>query len=137
MSLCSKCGVEHVRKGQRYCAPCHAAYMRDWRTTHDLNEAHRRRDIARSAAGMAKKRGQIIPGPCAACGDPDAQMHHPDHELPRLVVWLCRPCHLAWHAHWRLLAQAAWTRRLSDARTSGERHAGEAATDDADASEAA
>lgn len=30
MHLCSKCGAEHDRP-QRYCAGCHAAYMREWR----------------------------------------------------------------------------------------------------------
>jgi len=28
---CSACGAAHERAGQRYCAPCHAAYQRRWR----------------------------------------------------------------------------------------------------------
>jgi hypothetical protein len=110
---CSKCGTQHDRKGQKYCASCHAAYMREWRKTHELNDGHRQRDIARSIASVAKKRGKLSPEPCRVCGHPDSQMHHPDHELPRLVVWLCRPCHLAWHAHWRALSQRAWQQWLS------------------------
>lgn len=28
---CSTCGKPHKRKQQRYCAGCHARYMRGWR----------------------------------------------------------------------------------------------------------
>lgn len=32
---CSACGVEHLRKNQRYCNSCHAQYQRDWRPRHE------------------------------------------------------------------------------------------------------
>lgn len=102
---CSNCGVEHDRAGYRYCADCHAAYMRDWRKTHELNEAHKKRAAARSYAKVYKKRGKLVPLPCQKCGCAESEMHHPDHELPLYVIWLCRPCHLTWHAHWRNVAQ--------------------------------
>lgn len=28
-------------------------------------------------------------------------MHHPDHEMPEFVMWMCREHHMAWHRHWR------------------------------------
>jgi len=31
---CSKCRAMHTRKNQRYCAKCHADYMRVWRAEH-------------------------------------------------------------------------------------------------------
>ncbi len=85
--------------------------MREWRKDHALNVGHRKRDIARSTAGVGLRRGKIDPRPCQICGNEDAEMHHPDHELPLVIVWLCREHHLAWHAHWRDVARetfSAW-----------------------------
>lgn len=112
---CPKCGIEHARNGQRLCADCHAAYMREWRKTHPLNDGHRKRDGARSVASVYLRRGVLQHRPCEVCGDPDSQMHHPDHELPLQVVWLCRPHHLAWHAHWRNVSRVTFERWLGEA----------------------
>jgi hypothetical protein len=112
MSTCSKCGQGHDRP-QRYCLDCHAAYMRDWRKTHPMNEEAKRRDNARSHAGVYKRRGRLTPMPCQACGAATAEMHHPDHELPRDVIWLCRPCHLEWHAHCRETIRETFKRWLA------------------------
>lgn len=98
---CSRCGGPHDRPDQRYCAACHATYMRHWRKTHPLNPEHHRRDLARHVAGVSKRRGQIVPQACFVCSDPSTEMHHIDHERPHDVTWLCRGCHLAWHAFWR------------------------------------
>lgn len=38
-----------------------------------------------------------MPEPCVACGNAEAQMHHPDYSQPLFVEWLCRPCHLDHH----------------------------------------
>lgn len=105
--ICSKCSKENDRPNQRYCKACHAAYMSEWRVTHPLNAAHKRRDIARSYAKEYRKRGKLIPEPCRICGA-KAEMHHPDHELPLIVVWLCRRCHLDWHSFWRFVSLEAW-----------------------------
>jgi hypothetical protein len=116
MMICSKCGTEHARTGQRYCASCHAAQMREWRKTHPMNAGQKKRDTARSHANMSVKRGLIEREPCCACGSADAQMHHPDHELPQFVAWLCRPCHLTWHAYWKTQALKVWSNWLFDAK---------------------
>ena len=34
MKKCSKCKKSPPRKGQRYCASCHAEYMKEWHRTH-------------------------------------------------------------------------------------------------------
>lgn len=92
-----KCSAKHSRKGQRYCAPCHAAYMREWRKTHALNAEQRAKDAARSYANTYQKRGKLKKTPCEGCGSSKAEKHHPDYQKPLDVVWLCRPCHLALH----------------------------------------
>lgn len=107
MRVCSKCRKVHDRKA-RYCLTCQAAYMREWRKTHPLNDAHKKRDSARSIAAVYKRRGKLVPKPCQMCGCADVEMHHPDHELPLQVAWLCRPCHLDWHAFWRNVSTEAW-----------------------------
>lgn len=116
MTTCPKCGEQHSRKGQRYCLDCHAAYTREWRKTHPLSVEARKRDIARSYAGQYKKRGRLTASSCEACGSHDAQMHHIDHELPLDVTWLCRPCHLNWHAFWRNVSRLTFEGWLEDRR---------------------
>jgi hypothetical protein len=69
--------------------------MRAWRKTHPLTPEQRFKDTARSYAGVYKRRGHLVPEPCA-CGSFNVEMHHPDYSKPLLVVWMCRPCHL-WH----------------------------------------
>jgi len=93
-----------------------AAYAREYRKTHPLNEGHRQRDISRSYAGVYERRGKLLRYPCQACGSSKSQKHHPDHELPLFVVWLCRPCHLAWHAHWRETVPTLFAEWLEVAR---------------------
>ena len=115
--LCSCCGAPHNRASYRYCHDCHAAYMRGWRKTHPLNEEGRRRDISRSKAGIAKRRGHLAPQPCQVCDSRESEMHHPDYELPHVVVWLCRPDHLAWHSHWRNVARETFLLWLNGNRT--------------------
>lgn len=111
---CSRCGNVREQADQRYCRRCANAYMRTWRKTHPMNEAHRKRDIARSIAHVTKKRGGLKPKPCEACGSPKAEMHHPDHERPRDVAWLCRSCHLAWHRFWRKTSAEVFAGWLAD-----------------------
>jgi hypothetical protein len=76
----------------------HAAYMRKWRRSHPPTPEQRAKDACRSYAWVYLKRGKIERQPCASCGDPKAQMHHPDYSQPLLVVWLCHMHHHLLHA---------------------------------------
>lgn len=70
--------------------------MREWRKIHPLTEEQKRRDNARSYAGVYLRRGLLRKRPCP-CGSEDSEMHHPDYSKPLDVVWRCRPCHLRLH----------------------------------------
>jgi hypothetical protein len=82
--------------------------MREWRKTHPLDGEAKKRDASRSYAGEYLKRGKLKAESCQVCGSPHAEMHHPDHELPLQVAWLCRDHHLAWHEFWREISAEAW-----------------------------
>jgi hypothetical protein len=92
---CSRCEVRDARAGQAWCQTCHAAYCRANRKP--LTEDQRRRDRARSYAGVYLRKGKLQRKPCEKCGDMFSQMHHEDYSKPLEVVWLCRPCHLRHH----------------------------------------
>lgn len=100
MELCSKCGAEERRPGQRWCKTCHAAYVREWRSRHPLSDAQKRIDNARSYANVYKQRGKLVPPEeCEWCHRPgDLHMHHPDYDRPLYVVWLHKECHAEVHA---------------------------------------
>jgi len=72
--------------------------MRMWRKTHQLTPEQRRKDNARSYAGVYKRRGILTPKPCRICGDSNAQMHHDDYDQPLMVDWLCEEHHRGLHA---------------------------------------
>jgi hypothetical protein len=91
-----KCGKSNA-PSKRYCAGCHAAYMRDWRSRNPLTPAQRLKDNARSTANVAQKRGRLIPAPCEICGSAETEKHHDDYDKPLDVRWLCRPHHLELH----------------------------------------
>lgn len=95
--ICSSCGAPHERTGQRYCAGCHAESTRAYR-----RRVAAERRASRANARVARDGGLIEPQPCQVCGSADSQMHHPDHEMPTFVIWLCRMHHMAWHEHWKL-----------------------------------
>ena len=93
---CARC-CNPARKGQRYCSDCHNAWMRNWRAGRPLVGEARKKDIARSYAGVYLRRGKLERQACVVCGEP-AQMHHEDYSKPLDVMWLCRAHHLALHA---------------------------------------
>jgi ribosomal protein S27AE len=100
---CSLCGEHHSRKGKRrwqsYCKACHAANMREKRPKHrDLSPDARKKANTRSYTNVLVKRGHLSKDPCQRCGAGVAQAHHEDYDNPRLVMWLCRPCHMKHHA---------------------------------------
>lgn len=76
---------------------CHNAYMAEWRKGHPLSPEQKRKDIARSYAGVYLRRGKLQKLPCRDCSSHESQMHHPDYSKPLEVVWLCRDCHMKEH----------------------------------------
>ena len=51
----------------------------------------------RAQTNVLRRRGHLLASPCAYCGDPYVQAHHPDYARPRLVIWLCKRCHRVLH----------------------------------------
>jgi hypothetical protein len=86
-------------KGRRYCRACHAAYTREWRKKNPekLTPEQRIKVNARRAANKAVKDYRLFQEPCAMCGDPNTEKHHPDYSRPLLVIWLCHQCHVDLH----------------------------------------
>lgn len=94
----SICTHKGDRPSGRYCLPCHAKYMRAWRSKNPMTVAQKKKDTTRSYANVYLRRGKLKRSPCETCGDSVSQMHHDDYDKPLKVRWLCRPCHLALHA---------------------------------------
>jgi hypothetical protein len=57
---------------------------------------HPRRRAANITLNNAIHTGKVQKHPCWVCGE-KAEAHHPDYSEPLLVVWLCRPHHMAAH----------------------------------------
>lgn len=55
------------------------------------------RFLARWYARKMTENGTIIQQPCAFCGNPQSERHHPDYTQPLLIVWLCEKCHRELH----------------------------------------
>ncbi|KKK52352.1 hypothetical protein LCGC14_3105780 [marine sediment metagenome] len=86
------------REGQKYCAKCHAAYMKEWRKTHKLKGSMRKKQNARAYLHTYIKRGKLQKLPCCICGLTDnLEAHHEDYNKPLEVVWFCRTHHLEYH----------------------------------------
>ena len=113
--VCFRCRKLHGDKSI-YCRPCANIYQRKWRKENPRKGEAKKRDAVRSYSNVMKKRGLLIPLLCQKCGNHESEMHHPDYELPRYVIWLCHPCHLAWHAHWRELVKQSFQTWLGDKR---------------------
>lgn len=61
----------------------------------DLSDSEKRKIIARNTAYRDRKAGKIkTPKLCMHCGfKRKLEMHHPDYNKPRLIIWLCKKCH--------------------------------------------
>lgn len=93
--LC-KCGNERARN-HRYCKPCKAKYMREWRPNHTLSVKQRKMMNARSYLHVYVKRGKVNKTPCEVCGKNEVEGHHQDYNKPLEVRWLCKFHHLRLH----------------------------------------
>jgi len=52
-ALCSRCKKEPPKEGQRYCPPCIAAYMREWRARKTAKWNEMKALLARRGASAA------------------------------------------------------------------------------------
>ena len=59
-------------------------------------ERHKDKIRTRSRRLLAK--GKIVRTACELCGNPNAEMHHPDYRDERVVAWLCHSCHMTGHS---------------------------------------
>jgi hypothetical protein len=49
---------------------------------------------ARAYISSVVRRGKLIPGPCAFCGDNErTEAHHPDYNEKDKIIWMCKSCH--------------------------------------------
>ena len=94
-AICAHCGARFTRNFSfaRWCRKCDAAGP-----GRVISSEARRREIARSTANVAVRRGKLQPQPCETCGNPTAEKHHSDYSKPLQVIWLCRCCHMGEHA---------------------------------------
>lgn len=53
--------------------------------------------LAHLAVGAALRLGVIEREPCRVCGNPKAEAHHPNYDMPYDVIWLCRKHHKREH----------------------------------------
>jgi hypothetical protein len=99
---CTRCHTRPARKG--HCAWCRRREKRSRPPYADLPAERRRRQIARSYAGVYFRRGKLKPKPCqlrrtskTPCHGP-IEKHHRDYSKPLDVVWGCRGHHREEHA---------------------------------------
>lgn len=90
---CLNCANDRI-SGQRWCAECHAAYMRDWRKDNPISDEQRRRNIARVTVNVYVKRGKLQKTACPCCGALDVKARILDYSDPlHSVEWLCATSH--------------------------------------------
>lgn len=93
---CSRCPATSLTY-HAYCRDCRNAYSRAKRKRHsELNAEQRRKATVRAYANVYQARGVLVPPDhCERCPAPGPlEKHHPDHNDPLAVEWLCRACHV-------------------------------------------
>ena len=118
MTWCRKCDrdlpVEAFYKHPAtVCKECHKARMLEYYRTPGYkakNAGYQRKRLAvkenyakhaaRTAVSWALRTGRMTkPDFCTICGsDQEIEAHHEDYAKRLEVVWLCRPCHVKYHA---------------------------------------
>ena len=74
--------------------------MRLTRPKHiNLKDEPKRKAHCRSHTKMMVQRGNLVKESCCNCGHNDTEAHHSDYSNPKLVRWVCRPCHLELHSN--------------------------------------
>lgn len=108
--ICPHCGGRYLlkRHNQTYCSSiCQigantARHSESRAKQHREREAERYRNggkIRKQAQAIARRDGRPAPMFCEDCGvRPPIDRHHDDYTKPLEIKWLCRQCHMKWHA---------------------------------------
>lgn len=97
---CEKHRLAHQRrKNKRLNTEKWRAYFRD--RARDYYYTHKIESAAKGAVREAIRKGLLVRGPCAICGEKRTDAHHSDYSRPLDVTWLCRPHHKRLHYHLR------------------------------------
>lgn len=95
--ICPRCEKNPKEIGAPYCAECHAAKQREWRSKNPMTDEQRMKANARSYLHVYVKRGKVKKGPCEVCGATEVEAHHDDYTKPLEVRWRCKDHHLELH----------------------------------------
>ena len=96
-ALCRTNGRQTTRK------ECHSRYNKEHYRKKKKVFKERDRNYsknkgkAKSAVGLAIKKGKLTRQPCEKCGAEKTDAHHDDYAKPLEVRWLCRSHHIQWH----------------------------------------
>jgi hypothetical protein len=71
--------------------------MREWRKTHSMTVDQHKKSMCRHQSRMLEVRGVLKKLPCQFCGKDDSERHHPNHDKPFIVIYLCSDHHIAYH----------------------------------------
>jgi len=88
---CSRTCASKLTNEERRCIPS----TKNAEKTRRDKEKFPEKDKARSIVRKAIKNGTLIPlTECEICGDfEDIEAHHPDHNRPLLLLYVCKKCH--------------------------------------------
>ncbi len=64
----------------------------------EYNQKYPERIEAGLLLRQAIKKGKVIRGKCALCGEERVDGHHPNYSKPLIVIWLCHKHHKQLHA---------------------------------------
>lgn len=97
--VCSMClDRPRAANSNSYCRECRNARQSVTRPKHsELPDSERRKANTRSYTNVLIHRGTLAREPCEKCGAEFAEAHHLDYANPRVVRWLCPPCHRLEH----------------------------------------
>ena len=109
LNKCIECCKRQSRQNRHKRADYYQEYEKRRRERPEKRQAENARSRERSRKERAKwrtrlqtrravEKGKIERKPCAFCGDPNVEAHHPDYGDPLNVVWVCRTCHMK-HFH--------------------------------------
>src|SRR5260221_14377880 len=92
--ICEKCNKDFPKN-----CYCHAESKNAQKRRRYANEYSKRNPIkmlARKKVYREKRAGRLKEAPCR-CGSLKVEAHHPDHNFPLEIIWLCKRHHIEIH----------------------------------------